>query len=119
MKAFNINDSKYPFTDWILDGKKTVETRKTNSLKSLVGKRVGIIKTGCGKAMLVGFVDIVDVIKYETVDEFRSDYERHLVNPGSWYDIRPGKCKYGYILSNPERCNPTPVDAKGIVIRNI
>lgn len=28
MKAININDRSSPFTDWILDGKKTIETRE-------------------------------------------------------------------------------------------
>lgn len=117
MKAININDRDSPFTDWILDGIKTVETREKNTLKSLVGQRAGIIKTGCGKAMLVGYVTIADVIKYETEGEFRKDEARHMVKPGSKYDIR--SVKYGYILTKPEICEPTAVNAKGIVIRNI
>lgn len=117
MKAININDKSEPFTDYILGGFKTVETREKNSLKSLVGKRVGIIRTGCGKAVLVGYVTISEVIKYETVEEFRRDEARHMVKPGSKYDIKTSK--YGYVLTDPERCEPTIVKAKGIVIRNI
>lgn len=118
MKAFNINDKYFPFTECILDGLKDIETRQKNTLKSLVGKRVGIIRTGKGKAMLVGHVTIIGVIQYETEAEFRKDENRHLVEPGSRYDIT-GKGKYGYILSNPERCEPVAVTTKGIVIRNI
>jgi len=119
MKAFNVNDSLFPFTEMILNGVKIIETRRTKSLHSLIGSRVGIIKTGCGKAMLVGYVDIVDVIKYNTVDDFRADYYLHRVEPGCEYDIEPCGIKYGYLMQNPVRCNPTPVFSKGIVIRNI
>ena len=69
--------------------------------------------------MLCGYVTIIGVGKYETEGAFRMDEARHLVKPGSKYDIKPGKSKYGYVLANPERCNPTPVHSKGIVIRNI
>ena len=53
MKAVNINDRYTPFTDLIFDGKKVVETRNSKSLHSLFGKRVGIIRTGCGKANIL------------------------------------------------------------------
>jgi predicted transcriptional regulator len=119
MKAININDKDSPFTDWILDGIKTVETREKNTLKSLVGQRVGIIRTGCGKAMLVGYITIAEIIKYGTENEFRLDTNRHMVKPGSKYDIRKDGVKYGYVLVDPKKCKPVTVDAKGIVIRNI
>ena len=117
-KAININDKQIPFTDLILDGIKTIETRQSNSLKSLIGQRIGIIRTGCGKAMLVGYVTITNVVIYDETN-FRADYPRHLVKKGSKYDIHTGGIKYGYILSDPERCNPIPITSKGIVIRNI
>jgi len=119
MKAININDREAPYTDLILDGKKTIETRSCRSLHCLIGQRVGIIRTGCGKAKLVGFVTIVDVIEYHTEDHFRSDYGKHWVDRGSTYDISDHGMKYGYALDDPQRCDPVTVTAKGIVIRNI
>ena len=118
-KAFNINDKTQPFTEQIFNLLKDIETRNTNSLKSLVGKRVGIIRTGCGKATLVGLVTIADVIKYETEDAFRADEKRHMVKKGSKYDIKKGGVKYGYVLVDVERCDPVIIASKGIVIRNI
>lgn len=117
MKAININDKEFSFTEKILEKLKTIETRETPSLNSVIGQRVGIIRTGCGKAMLVGYADITGVIEYNTVEAFRADYEKHLVEEGSKYDIKTKK--FGYILENVERCNPTLITAKGIVIRNI
>ena len=120
MKAININDTEFNFTDLILSGIKTIETRDTRSLKSLVGKRVGIISTHKSrKAFLVGYVDIVKEIKYSTEEEFRRDCIKHHVLAGSKYDIKKGGVKYGYVLSNPQKCDPVVVTAKGIVIRNI
>lgn len=119
MKGININDKEFPFTEWILEGLKTIETRETDSLRSVVGQRVGIIRTGRGKAVLVGYADITGYVVYGDVGGFRKDYQKHMVQEGCKYDIKPNGIKYGYILENVERCNPTPVTAKGIVIRNI
>ena len=120
MKAININGSEDPFTDLILAGIKTIETRNTKSLKSLVGQRVGIISTHKKrKALLVGYVNIVKEIKYNNEEEFRADYLRHRVIPGGKYDIKKEGVKYGYVLSNPQKCDPIVIKAKGIVIRNI
>ena len=50
MVGININDKTQDFTGQILRGEKTVETRRTNSLRPYVGKRVGIVRTGRGRA---------------------------------------------------------------------
>lgn len=53
-KAFNINDKEQEFTRQILDGIKTVETREGHTLDSLIGMTVAIVRTGRGKAVIVG-----------------------------------------------------------------
>lgn len=118
-KGFNVNDKDQPFTEQILDLMKILETRNSNSLKSLVGQRVAIIRTGCGKAKIVGLVDITGWIEYNTEEAFQKDEWMHLVKAGSKYDIKPEKKKYAYVLENVERCDPITVTSKGIVIRNI
>lgn len=118
-KGFNVNDKTQPFTEQILNLLKDIETRDSNSLKSLIGQRVGMIRTGCGKAHVVGLVDIVGVVVYEDADAFRKDYSKHLVAAGSKYDIKSGGKKYGYILANVERCDPVPVTVRGNTIRNL
>ena len=120
MKAINIDDTEKTYTTLILSGLKTVETRNSRSLKSLVGQRVGIISTHKKrKAKLVGYVDIVEEIIYHGEKEFHEHWLDHLVDIGSNYDIGKNGVKYGYVLSNPEICTPVNVKAKGIVIRNI
>ena len=118
MIGVNINDKDYPFTEWILSGRKTIETRRTNSLKPYVGKRVGIVKTGKGKATLVGFITIGEPIFYHTEEEFRRDEDKHHVCAGSKYDFGDSG-KYGYLLINPVRVVPRYVNSNGIIARKI
>ena len=118
MIGININDKEYPFTEWILSGIKTIETRRAPSLHPYIGKRVGIIRTGKGKATLVGFVTIGGPIYYQTEEEFRKDENKHCVNAGSKYDI-DGLGKWGYPIINPIRTEPRYVNSKGIVARQI
>ena len=116
MYGVNINCKHIDFIRMILSGEKVVETRNTNSLKRLVGHRIGLIRTGCGKAMLVGYATITEIVVYDP-DSFRSDFKRHRVPSGCEYDIR--QVKYGYVLSDVVPCDPTIVTSRGIVYRSI
>lgn len=117
--GININDSTYPWTEAILSGQKTVETRNSPTLDPYIGKRVGIIRTGKGPAQLVGFVDIVGKKIYNTIESFRTDESLHLVSEGGFFDFK-GDGKIGYVLENPERISvPVPVTSRGIVSRRI
>lgn len=117
MKGININCKYQNFVEQILNGEKTLETRECNSLNRFIGKRVGIVKTGCGKAMLMGFMDITGVIVAEDEATFREYESRHLVHKGSDFDFK--KKKYMYIIENVERCKPRIVTSKGYVARDI
>lgn len=117
-KGFNINDKKQAFTELILAGLKTEETRKTHSLDSLIGKKVAIIRTGKGKATIVGTCTIEGFTEYRNEEDWRAAFERHRVECGSPYDFKG--FKVGYILRNVERlADPVPCKSRGIVIRNI
>lgn len=118
VKGFNINDKEQAFTEQILTGVKTEETRKSHSLDSLIGKRVAIIRTGKGKATIVGTCTIEGFIEYRNEEDWRAAFERHRVERGSKYDFTG--FKVGYVLRNVQRLtNPVPCKSRGIVIRNI
>ena len=118
--GININDSKQPFTKQIISGEKTIETRNTNSLKAQVGKRVGIIRTGKGKARVVAYATIGEPIVYNNKEEFRKDQDKHLVEEGSEFDIKEDGLKYGYPLLDVKKVDrPFLVKSKGIVSREI
>jgi len=118
MMGININSRHQDFTGQILAGEKTMETRRTQSLRPYVGRRVGIVRTGCGQAMLVGYATVGEAIHYGTVEEFRADEGRHRVAAGSRFDWSPGG-KYGYALLDVVACDPVPVTSRGIVARRV
>jgi hypothetical protein len=117
-RGININDKVQPFTDQILSGEKTIETRRTNSLRPYVGKRVGIIRTGKGQALLVGFAVIGEPIFYGTKAAFSADFKRHLVGDKSKFRFKRGG-KFGYPLTSVTRCKPRPVFSLGIIARKL
>ncbi len=117
-RGVNINDKVQPFTDQILSGQKTIETRRKNSLRPYVGKKVGIIRTGKGQAMLVGFAVIGEPIFYGTKAEFSADFARHQVGDKSEFGFKQGG-KFGYPLTMVTRCKPQPVFSRGIIARKL
>ncbi len=117
-KGININDKDQDFTGQILRGEKTIETRPSRSLDSRIGKRTGIIRTGVGKATLVGYAIIGEPVVYDSVAKFRRDYSKHRVAPGSVHDIKGG-LKYGYPLMQVKRVTPRAITSSGRVIRKL
>mgnify|MGYP003649372325 FL=1 len=123
MLGININDKHQLFTEQILNGSKTIETRSSKSLHPYIGKMVGMIRTGRGKATLVGYITIKAVKKY--CNNFDDDYDKHLVAPTSPYHPMAGvmavdQGKWGYILCDPVRCSKERlITSKGIVSRQL
>jgi len=117
MYGININCRHQDFIQQILDKRKTIETRNTPTLRRFMGQRIGLVKTGCGKASLCGFATITREIHYKTEAEFRSDEGKHLVTKGSKYDFVNEK--YGYVLSDVVAIDPVEVKTKGIIARKI
>ena len=121
IRGINVNDSGEAFTDMIFRGEKTIETRdQAKSLSPYVGKRVGIISTGKGKATLKGYADIGEPIEYRTPEEFRAAENQHRVPEGSKFDIKPGQSKFGFPLSNVELLSePKQIPVSGRVASNL
>lgn len=118
LMGININDSTQDFTGQILRGEKTIETRSTRSLDPYIGSRVGIIRTGVGKATLVGYATVGEPVFYDSVAKFRRDQSKHLVAPGSAFDIKD-RLRYGYPLMQVEAVEPRQVESRGIVARRL
>jgi len=116
--GININDDEYAWTEVILDGKKTIETRRGPSLRPYVGKRVGIVRTGTRKkAMLVGYMTITREIKYSSPQEFDKDVSKHHVAKDT--GLYNGGVKYGYVIKDVKKIDPRPVHTRGIVARQV
>lgn len=97
----------------IVDGVKVVETRNRDMLKSLVGKRVAIVRTRRGKnPMVIGYVTIA-YKSYCYAEDFRLNEKYHLVPEGSAYDVH-GKGKWFYWLEGAEECTPFPLPSDAV-----
>ena len=115
MKAITIRDSaSEPFTEWIMSKIKTIETRKINAFKSIIGEEVALIRTGNGKPCVVGYIIFGEPKVYNSIEDFEKDEELHKVKRGSSFFIEDGKKKYGYpILSVRKLEHPELVYFRG------
>ena len=120
MMGINVRcESGLDYAGLIADGAKTLETRRTNSLRPWVGQRVGIVRTGRGPAYLVGYAVIGEPIVMDHA-AFRQAEDRHLVPFGSAFDALAGETKYCYPMRDAERLNaPEPVTSRGIIARKL
>lgn len=118
--GINVNQGGSSFADKIISGEKKFETRESDSLRSYVGKRVGIIRTGEGKAKAIGDVTLGEPIVISSPEEFAKLRDLHLVPEGSKFDIKKGGVKYLYPIENPVAYEVEKDVAKyGIVSRKI
>jgi hypothetical protein len=118
--GINVNQGGSSFADKIISGEKKFETRESDSLRSYVGKRVGIIRTGEGKAKAIGDVTLGEPIVVSSPEEFAKLRDLHLVPEGSKFDIKQGGVKYLYPIENPVPYGVEKDVAKyGIVSRKI
>ena len=111
MKALSL---KQPWAELILQGKKTIETRKwrtnfrgkflihaSKTPDKVTMARFGFssLPSGC----IVGKAELVDVKEYKTKREFDADFNKHQAKVDK-YD----KKRYGYLLRNVKRLKPKP-----------
>ena len=118
--GINVNqDGTNQYADKIVDGKKTLETRASDSLRPYVGKRVAIVRTGDGPAKAIGAVTIGEPIKVTTQKQFDQYRDQTLVPKDSKFDIAPGGVKYLYPVENPVRYATELDVGLGIVARKV
>lgn len=118
MYGININDKKQGFTCQILQGLKTIETRKKPTLRPYINKKVGIVQTGKGKATCRFYCTIAKEIEYPNKTAFKRDYKLHRVSSKSNYFPQQFPC-YGYLITDIEKIKPFKVNSLGIIARKI
>ena len=116
MKALSM---KQPVPELILDKRKTIETRtwksnfsgefylhaSNNLIKEMIEK-FEFDKERLIRGAILGKAEITGLKIYNTLEEFNSDFSKHLV------EIPKKLPTYGYILKNVERLEK-PVKLKG------
>jgi len=106
------------YASLIASGQKTYESRESRSLDPYVGKRVDLVRTGAGPAAVVGSAEVGTPIEVDET-QFANMRGDHLVAEGSAFDIKRGKTKFLYPMTNAESTEPTvlPSEYRGIVAR--
>jgi hypothetical protein len=105
------------YADLIVDGKKTIETRNSDTLRPYVGKRVAIVRTGAGPAKAIGEVTIGEPM-VANKSKFRAMQSKHMVPEGSMFDITT-PTKHLYPLHSPVRYDDERDVGHGIVSRKV
>jgi hypothetical protein len=112
-----------PWSELILSGQKTVETRSYPVPPKYIGKELAIIETPGSsglipQARIVGIVVFSGSHQYETREDWLNDKKRHLVEPDhAHFSFSSGKPKYGWEITKVIAFdNPVPAPKqKGIV----
>eukprot|EP00933_Yihiella_yeosuensis_P025432 TRINITY_DN19754_c1_g1_i2.p1 TRINITY_DN19754_c1_g1~~TRINITY_DN19754_c1_g1_i2.p1 ORF type:complete len:143 (+),score=33.81 TRINITY_DN19754_c1_g1_i2:22-450(+) len=115
-----------PWGKLLLDGSKAVETRSWEFPEELLGCELEVIETPeglagkssledevkAGVARLIGRIIVIECIKYQSLEEWRADEDRHLVTADSPYDWQSDTTsKWGWVVQPKERYEeprPTP-----------
>lgn len=102
---------QWPWSQLLLDGKKTIETRSYTIPNWMVGKDVALIETpgprglkiaGIRKAQIVGVIRFSAAFQYKSKANWIADFERHRVDEYdpkfAWNQKKP---KFGWVV---DRC---------------
>ena len=107
-----------PFANLIIQGKKTMELRKWNTKfrgEFLIHASQKIrlddckrlkIKSDLITAAIIGKVELIDVKKYQSGLEIKSDSKKHLASDSALCN------KYGFVIKNPIKFE-VPIPCKG------
>jgi hypothetical protein len=106
-----------PWSQYLLSGSKTVETRTYKLPSELLHRQIAILQTQSGTAGISALSDNVDLMKsidccivgwvlfssikiYTNHSEFFADQHLHLVDENSPYSWKDGKEIYGWIVES-------------------
>jgi hypothetical protein len=118
MTCLNI---QIPWSLFLIDGLKSVETRSYPLPKKYEGVELALIETpgksGSFKSRIIGTITFSHCFKYPDINAWKDDYNRHLVEEANSLFCWNDKDKYGWVVSNIRKFDE-PVSApkkKGII----
>ncbi|HXX05528.1 MAG TPA: ASCH domain-containing protein [Candidatus Bathyarchaeia archaeon] len=116
MKCLSVSQ---PYADFIIEGKKTIELRRWNTMyrgEFLIHAPLKVNKEACKRlkikeddlrtGVIIGKVEIYDVKVYTTIAELKSDYTKHFAGKEYLHH------KYGFLLRNAQSLK-VPIPCKG------
>jgi len=110
-----------PWSEFLINGNKCVETRSYPLPDKYVGEELALIETpgklGRFKARIIGTITFSHSFEYKDNNEWKDDYNRHLVAENDPIYGWNNKDKYGWVVSDvvkfPE--HQTAPKNKGVV----
>ena len=113
MNGINIQT---PWSELLINGLKTVETRTYHLPHKYIGEELALIETpgryGRFKARIIGTITFSHSFKYPDLKAWQDDHNRHFVETNdpvySWND----KPKYGWVVCSVEKFDE-PLDIVG------
>lgn len=113
-----------PFAELLINSDKCVETRTYPLPPKYEGEELALIETpgklGKFKARIIGTITFSHSFKYNSIQEWEADYNRHKVDTDSDFGWEDSKSKYGWVVSQIYKFDepfPAP-ENKGIVFTN-
>ena len=116
MKCLSVSQ---PYADLIINGKKTIELRTWNTkfrgeflihapikIKDDACDRLDIDKSNLRTGVIIGKVEIYDVKSYDSLEELKRDYDKHLATEEFF------RHRYGFLLKNHQALR-VPIPYKG------
>lgn len=104
MTGINI---QYPWSEYLVHGDKCVETRSYRLPDKYEGEELALIETpgkiGRFKARIIGTITFSHSFQYKDNNEWKDDYNRHLVTEDDPVYGWNNKDKYGWVVSNVVR----------------
>lgn len=117
---------QWPWSDLLLSGKKSVETRTYKMPDKYIGKDLALIETpgpnglekaGIEKARIVGVIRFSNSFKYKSKAEWMRDKDRHLVGPNDpLFGWNSDKEKWGWVVESVRRIHQAPAPKKRGII---
>ena len=119
---------QWPWSEYLLKGLKTIETRSYKLPESLKNVELAIIETpgssgkklaGILKARIIGTIIFEDSFEYKTKKQWLSDYSRHLVEPDNrLFAYSTKNEKWGWIVKSTIRLDRSvpPPTKRGIIL---
>ena len=117
---------QWPWSQMLLSGEKTVETRSYPLPKKYEGVELALIETpgprgkkeaGIEKARIIGTITFSGSFQYETKKQWLGDFDRHWVGPKDvLYGFKADKEKWGWVVSTVGQTTiQPPPEKRGIV----
>jgi hypothetical protein len=116
MKCLSVSQ---PYADLIINGNKVIELRTWNTkfrgeflvhapikIKYDACERLNIDKSSLRTGVIIGKVEIYGVKSYDSLEELKKDYNKHLATEESF------RHRYGFLLKNPQALR-VPIPYKG------